>query len=70
MTNKDRFMLWAKVVCLFLWAMVAIITSAAVWNSKPATFIGIVAGLNFVINGVCIFFAARKISQAEREAGR
>jgi len=58
------------VLCLFLWAMVAIITSAAVWNSKPATFIGIVAGLNLIINGVCIFFAARKISQAEREAGR
>ena len=70
MTNKDRFMLWAKVVCLFLWAMVTIITCSAVWNSHPTTFISIVAGISFVINGVCIYFAARQIAKSEREAGR
>ena len=59
-------MLWAKVVCLFLWAMVTIITCSAVWNSHPTTFIGIVAGLNLLINGVCIFFAAKKIKKAEQ----
>ena len=65
MTNKDRFILFAKVLALFIWAMVAIITSSAVWNSKPATFIGIVAGLNLIINGVLIFFAARSIRRSE-----
>lgn len=70
MTNKESTRLFLMVLCLFLWAMVAIITSAAVWNSKPATFIGIVAGISFVINGVCIYFAARQIAKSEREAGR
>jgi len=66
MTNKESTRLFLMVLCLFLWAMVAIITSAAVWNSKPATFIGIVAGLNLLINGVCIYFAARKIKKSEQ----
>ena len=66
MTNKESTRLFLMVLCLFLWAMVAIITSAAVWNSKPATFIGIVAGLNLLINGVCIYFAVRKIKKAEQ----
>jgi len=66
MTNKESTRLFLMVLCLFLWAFVAIITSAAVWNSKPATFIGIVAGLNLLINGVCIYFAVRKIKKAEQ----
>lgn len=70
MTNKESTRLFLMVLCLFLWAMVTIITCSAVWNSHPTTFIGIVAGISFVINGVCIYFAARQIAKSEREAGR
>lgn len=65
MTNKESTIKFFKVFALFIWAMVAIITSSSVWNSKPAVFIGIVAGLNLIMNGVCIFFAARSISKEE-----
>lgn len=61
MTNKEKAILLAKVAGLFLWGIVAVWTSSAVWSSKPDVATAIVAGLNLVINGVAIFFASKKI---------
>jgi ammonia channel protein AmtB len=52
---KKSFMEFLTVLGLFIWGLVAIATSAAVWNSHPSVFIGIVAGLNLAINGLCIY---------------
>ena len=54
-STKQFFM----VLALFIWGVVAIMTSAAVWNSKPATFIGIVAGIALAIHAACIYYAAK-----------
>ena len=48
------------VISLFLWGLIAIITSSAVWNSKPGAFLSIVAALNLAINGWCIYLKAKK----------
>ena len=61
MTNKEKAILLAKVAGLFLWGIVAIWTSSAVWGSHPDVSTAIVAGLNLVISGVAIFFTAKKI---------
>jgi hypothetical protein len=67
MTNKDRTRHFVIVLACFLWAFVAIITSAAVWNSKPATFIGIVAGLNLLINGWCIYKTVKAVHDEDEK---
>ena len=61
MTNKEKTILLAKVAALFIWGVVSIWTSSAVWSSKPDVTTAIVAGLNLVISGLAIFFTARKI---------
>lgn len=70
MTNKERFELWLKVVTLFLWGLVAIITSATALNAAPGGFLSVVAVLNIVVAAIGIVKGAKRISQAEREAGR
>lgn len=49
------------VAALFIWALIAIATSAAVWNSKPGAFLSVVAALNLAINGLCIYRQATKL---------
>lgn len=58
METKTKFI---YVLALFIWGLVAIATSAAVWNSKPGAFLSVVAGLNLIINGLCIYGRAKKL---------
>lgn len=53
------------VLALFLWGLIAIMTSAAVWNSKPGAFLSIIAALNLAINGWCIYKRAKKQPEGE-----
>lgn len=55
-TNKFFY-----VLALFVWGLIAIATSAAVWNSKPGAFLAVVAALNLAINGLCIYRQATKL---------
>jgi hypothetical protein len=57
--NKIPFGIY--VVALFIWGLIAIATSAAVWNSHPGTFLSIVAALNLAINGWCIYWKIKNI---------
>ena len=58
METKTKFF---YVLALFVWALIAIATSAAVWNSKPGAFLSVVAALNLVINGLVIYGKAKKL---------
>lgn len=63
MDNKSRFLAFAKAAALIIWALVAIITAAGVWNAaagaKPDGFVCTVAGINLIVNGVAIYFAKK-----------
>ena len=58
-SNKETLVHFGKVVALFLLGMIAIITSAGVWNGVHAgaigSFYGWVAGLNLVAEGFGIW---------------
>lgn len=58
-SNKETLKQFGKVVLLFLLGMIAIITSAGVWNGVHAgaigSFYGWVAGLNLVAEGFGIW---------------
>ena len=58
-SNKKTLIEFGKVVALFLLGMIAIITSAGVWNSVHAgaigSFYGWVAGLNLIAEGFGIW---------------
>jgi len=58
-SNKETLIHFGKVVALFLLGMIAIITSAGVWNGVHAgaigSFYGWVAGLNLVAEGFGIW---------------
>jgi len=64
---KGAFIEFLKVVALFVWGGIAIITSAAVWNSHPAPFVGIVAALALLLHGVCIYAVARELLNRKKE---
>lgn len=58
-SNKETLVHFGKVVALFLLGMIAIITSAGVWNGVHAgaigSFYGWVAGLNLIAEGFGIW---------------
>jgi hypothetical protein len=58
-SNKETLVHFGKVVALFLLGMIAIITSAGVWNGVHAgaigSFYGWVAGLNLIVEGFGIW---------------
>ena len=62
MTNKTRLEMGAKVVALFLFGLLTIITCAGVWNYCPETWVKWCAGALFVCNGIGIYFLAKRIS--------
>lgn len=55
------------VAALFIWGMIAIATSCAVWNSHPGGFLSAVAALNLLINGWCIYYKAIKLKAADKK---
>lgn len=59
MEIKNKFFF---VLLLFLWGLVAIATSAAVWNAHSGGFLSAVAAVNLIINGWCIYKQAKKLS--------
>lgn len=58
-SNKETLVQFGKGLSIFLLSMMAIITSAGVWNgvAKDAidSFYGWVAGLNFIAEGLGIY---------------
>lgn len=61
MDEKKSIKQFAATLALFVWGFVAIMTSAAVWNSHPAPFVGIVAGVALAIHAACIVYVVRKL---------
>lgn len=62
-SNKETLVQFGKVASIFLLSMMAIITSAGVWNGANAGavdhFYGWVAGLNLLAEGFGIYKLAR-----------
>ena len=62
-SNKETLVQFGKVASIFLLSMMAIITSAGVWNGTSAGavdhFYGWVAGLNLLAEGFGIYKLAR-----------
>ena len=60
MSNKERLIYVAKILGLIMWAIVACITSASVWNAvagdTPDAFCCAVAAVNIIVT---LFFAFR-----------
>ena len=65
MSNKETLKEFGKVVIILLLAMIAIISGAGVWNAAAAgaisTFYVVVSIINFIAEGVGIFFLGRKL---------
>ena len=64
MSNKETLKEFGKAVIILLLAMIAIISGAGVWNAAAAgaigTFYVVVSIINFIVEGVGIFFLGRK----------
>jgi hypothetical protein len=71
-SNKETLIHFGKVVALFLLGMIAIITSAGVWNGVHAgaigSFYGWVAGLNLVAEGFGIWSLWKFLFKKKEEA--
>lgn len=65
--EKKEFIYWAKIVCLFLYGMLTIVTCAGVWNYNPEGFVKLCAGLLLAANGVSIYCLAKKLKFPEKE---
>lgn len=65
MSNKETLKEFGKAVIILLLAMIAIISGAGVWNAAAAgaigTFYVVVSIINFIVEGVGIFFLGRKL---------
>lgn len=65
MTNKETLILFAKVLLVMILAMITIISGAAVWNAAAvgaaSTFYVVVSVINFIAEGVGIYFLSRKV---------
>lgn len=58
-SNKETLIHFGKIIALYLLGMIAIITSAGVWNGVHAgnigSFYGWIAGLNLIVEGFGIW---------------
>ena len=65
MSNKETLKEFGKDVIILLLGMIAIISGACVWNAAAAgtigTFYVVVFIINFIAEGVGIFFLCRKL---------
>lgn len=65
MSNKETLKEFGKAVIILLLAIIAIISGAGVWNAAAAgaigTFYVVVSIINFIAEGVGIFFLGRKL---------
>ena len=61
MDEKKSIKQFAATLALFVWGLVAIITSASVWNAAPGAFRSIVAGVALAIHAACIVYAVREL---------
>lgn len=70
-SNKETLVHFGKVVILFLLGMIAIITSAGVWNGVHAgaigSFYGWVAGLNLIAEGFGIWSLCKFLFKKKEE---
>ncbi len=63
--DKKEIIYWAKIVCLYLYAMLTIITCAGVWNYNPEGFVKVCAGFLFAANGLSIYCLAKKLKKED-----
>lgn len=63
--DKKELIYWAKIVCLFLYGLLTIITCAGVWNYNPEGFVKVCAGLLFAANGISIYCLAKKLKKED-----
>lgn len=65
MSNKETLKEFGKAVIILLLVMIAIISGAGVWNAAAVgaigTFYVVVSIINFIAEGVGIFFLGRKL---------
>ena len=60
---KKQIIYWLKVLALFAYGMITIITCAAVWNSFPGAFISTVAAILMAVNGYIIYRKATRLKE-------
>ena len=63
---KD-YKFWLKVVAIFAYVLINIITCSAVWNSKSGAFISIVALVLFAVDGFIAYKAVQGIREKPEE---
>ena len=61
MDEKKSVKQFLATIALCVWGLVAIITSASVWNAVPGAFRSIVAGAALAIHAACIVYVVRKL---------
>ena len=63
---KD-YKFWLKVVAIFAYVLINIITCSAVWNSAPGLFISVVALILFAVDGFIAYKAVQGIREKPEE---
>lgn len=63
--NKSRLEKGLKVLAVFVYALITIITCAAVWNAGVGAFLSITALVLLVLNGYVIYNEVKKIKEDE-----
>lgn len=63
---KD-YKFWLKILAVFAYVIINVITCSAVWNSAPGTFISIVALILFAVDGFIAYKAVQGLKGEPEE---
>lgn len=66
---NENIKMWLKVVAVMLLAMVAIVSNAGVWNANHEGFVIGCSIVNFIAEGVGLYFFSKKVLFKKDEKG-
>lgn len=52
-----------RVLALFIYGFISVVTCATVWNSRPGVFLSVVAGVLLATNGYVIYRKAMALAK-------
>lgn len=58
---------YLKILAIFLYVAITIITCSAVWNSKPGAFISIVAVILMAVNGYIAYRYGKELEFTKKD---
>lgn len=61
--NKNRLVRGGKILALFAYALITIITCSAVWNAGVGAFLSVVAFALLASNGYVIYNEVKKLKE-------